>query len=287
MSQGPVPCERNKQLRQRILDFSEVLKTEAHKLGSHGLDEREFYQSGLFRGSIERVRGQFAAAMSEKREFVRHVLNYMQDKEEIRSWESAGQSNRHDYVVELLSGRKAGIELKGCLDGNNTNINARPPHVQEFIVWSVCSNHGADPKHNVWSGIHTRFSADIIDRNQVIDGLIVWDWICGTLGRPCPKVDIDGSPTTTVGPFKLPPPCVYLFPGTVPSPRNNPQPRAHELDNVEILKAFHRSFGGQDRHLNFVDFEVAYQGVETVRRTTIRRGGAVVQQSAMTPIQRA
>lgn len=287
MTQGSVPCERDEQLRKRIVDFSEILKTEAHRLGYHGLDEREFYQSGLFRGAIERIRGQFSASMSEKREFVRHILNYMQDQRAIIAWESAGAANRHDYVVELPSGKKAGVELKGCLDGNNTNINARPPHVQEFIVWSVCSNPGADPRHNVWSGIHTRFSADIIDRSQVIDGLIVWDWICGTIGRSCPKVNIDGAPMTTVGPYKLPPPCIYMFPGTVPSPRNNPSPRAQALSQVEILQAFQATFGGHDKHLNFVDFDVAYQGVETVRRTTISRNGTIVQQSQMSPIKRS
>jgi hypothetical protein len=225
--------------------------------------------------------------MGPKREFVRHVLNYMQDQGAIKGWEPAGAANRHDYVVELNDSRKAGIELKGCLDGNNTNIHSRPPHVEEFIIWSVCSNPAADPRHNVWSGIHTRFSADIIDRAQVVDGLIVWDWICGTLGRPCPKVNVDGSPTTVVGPYKLPPPCIYLFPSTVPSPRNNPSPKGQPLANVGILEAFHRTFGGQDQHLNFVDFDVAHQGAETVRRTTIRRNGVVVKQSAMTPIQRS
>ena len=29
------------------------------------------------------------------------------------------------------------IELKGCLDGNNTDIFERPTHVQEFVMWSV------------------------------------------------------------------------------------------------------------------------------------------------------
>ncbi len=54
-----IPCEKNEDLRKKILEFAEVLKTEAHKLGSHGLDEQDFYQSGLFRGTIERIRGQF------------------------------------------------------------------------------------------------------------------------------------------------------------------------------------------------------------------------------------
>jgi hypothetical protein len=266
--------------------LAEVLKTEAHKLGDHGLDENDFYNSGLFRGAIERLRGQFIATMGPKREFVRHVLNYMQDQGFIKEWVSAGGKNRHDYIVDLPDGRKAAIELKGCMDGNSTNIFDRPPQVQEFVIWSVCSNAGASPPHNAWSGIHNRLSADIISRNQRVDGMIIWDWVCGTTGRPCPKVTAGGAPVTVVGPYELPPPCIYLLPGTIPAPRNNPNPPPQTLDQVGILKAFHECFGGTANHLHAVGIAVEYQGAETVRTTTIRRDGVVVKQSGPSPIQR-
>ncbi len=285
-AESPIPCIANADLRKRIEEFSEVLKTEAHKLGAHGLDENEFYNSGLFRGAIERIRGQFSASMSEKREFVRHVLNYMQDQGAIRDWASAGEQNRHDYVVELNDGRKAAIELKGCLDGNNTNIFERPPHVQEFIIWSICSNPGADPAHNAWSGIHTRLSAEIVSRDQRVDGLMIWDWACGTIGRPCPKVAVGGAPLTTIGAFELPPPCIYLFPGTIPHPRNNANPPAQTISQVGLLQAFHTLFGGNDAHLHQVNIAVEYQGVDIVRTTTISRGGVVMRKSTATPIKR-
>jgi hypothetical protein len=143
-----IPCQQNEELRLRIREFSEVLKTEAHKLGTHGLTEAEFYNSGLFRGAIERIRGQFSASMGEKRAFMQHVLNYMQDGNFITKWESSGSDNRHDYTITMPSGRISVVELKGCLDGNNTNIFDRPAHANEFIIWSVCTNPGADPRHN-------------------------------------------------------------------------------------------------------------------------------------------
>ena len=62
------------------MEFAETLRTEAHTLGEHDIDEQEFYASGLFRGAIERLRGQYAASMGEKRELVRHVLNHMEDR---------------------------------------------------------------------------------------------------------------------------------------------------------------------------------------------------------------
>ena len=42
-----IPCERNQGLRDRIEAFAEVLKSEAHTLGDHGLAKSEFYCSGL------------------------------------------------------------------------------------------------------------------------------------------------------------------------------------------------------------------------------------------------
>jgi len=282
-----IPCEQNEQLRQRIEEYAETLKVEAHKLGMHGLTEQEFYNSGLFRGAIERIRGQFSATMREKRDFVFRVLNHMQDGGFIADWTSAGDSNRHDYSIRLPTGRVAVIELKGCLDGNNTNIFERPPHAQEFIIWSVCTNPGADPRHNVWSGIHTRLSAEIIFRSQRVDGLIVWDMVCGTIGRPCPKLAADPRRSTTVGPFRLPPPCVYVFPSTIAAARNNPHPPAQAIDDVQILKAFHDCFGGNPEEINYVTFEVQNRGADTLRTTRITRAGVIERESTPTPIQRA
>lgn len=282
-----IPCEQNKELRKKILAFAETLKTESHSLGGHGLSESEFYNSGLFRGAIERVRGQFSATMREKREFVGHVLNHMQDQGTITEWESAGEANRHDYAVQLPSGRTAIIELKGCLDGNNTNIFERPPHAHEFIIWSVCTNPGADPRHNTWSGIHTRLSAEIISRDQRVDGVVIWDMVCGTIGRPCPKIVSDPSRVTEVGPFSLPPPCLYVFPATIPSPRNNPTPAPQALADVKILQAFNDSFGCQPEEINYVNFDVSHKDADTVRTTRITRDGEVQRESTPTAIRRS
>jgi hypothetical protein len=286
-----IPCKQNVELTEKIVEFAEILKTQSHTLNTAGLSEQEFHNSGLFRGAIERIRGQFSATMGEKRDFASRILNYMQDNKHIADWDSAGEANRHDYSVTLNNGRTAIIELKGCLDGNNTNIFERPPHAHEFILWSVCTNPGASQPHNVWSGIHTRLSAEIIARQQQVDGLIVWDMACGTLGRPCPKLertDKDGnSRMLTLGPFTLPPPCIYLFPGTIPSPRNNSHPPAQALNDVGLLKAFHECFGGFDDELNYVDIKAENSGADLVRTTTITRNGVQQKQSTKAAIRRS
>ncbi len=282
-----IPCQANAALREKIELFAEALKTRAHEIDGHGLSEEEFYNSGLFRGAIERIRGQYSASMYEKREFLKHLLNTLEDDKLILGWQSAGGSNRHDYAVNLLSGRTAVIELKGCLDGNNTTIFQRPPHADEFILWSICSNPGADPKLNLWSGIHTRLGADIIERKEQVDGLIVWDMVCGTIGRPCPKIAADPSRATTLGPYVLPPPCVYLFPRTIPTPRNNPNPPPHTLDEIEFLAVLTQRFGVLSNEIYSVSFEVRYRGADLERLTSITLDGHANRVSTWTPIRRA
>jgi hypothetical protein len=282
-----IPCQPNAQLRAQIEAFAETLREHAHELGDHGLSEEEFYNSGLFRGAIERIRGQYSASMGEKRDFLKHLLNSLEDDGLIASWRSAGGANRHDYAVELLSGRTAVIELKGCLDGNNTTIFERPPHADEFILWSVCTNPGADPRHNLWSGIHTRLSADIIDRHQQVDGLVVWDMVCGTIGRPCPKLVANPARLTTLGPYSLPPPCIYTFPRTIPSARNNPMPPVHQLPDIQFLSVLAARFGVPPEETYQVALGVRQRGNEVERMATISRNGAVDRVSGWTPIRRA
>jgi hypothetical protein len=279
-----IPCEQNRGLRAQIEKFAETLKTEAHKLGGHGLDEKEFYNSGLFRGAVERVRGQFSATMRGKREFVQHALNHMQDQGFIDEWDPTEESNRYDYIIRLLSGRRAVIDLKGCLDGNSTNISERPPDADEFVVWSLCTNPGADPRRNAWSGIHTRLGADMISRHQQVDGLVLWDMVCGTIGRPCPKLSMEDR-ATDLGPFRTPPACIYLLPAHLPS-LSAPHAVGQEIDGIEFLSAFQSCFGGRAEEIHFVDFEVAERGGELYRKTTIRRDGIVQQESEMTAIRR-
>ena len=281
-----VPCQRNANLRNLVKEFAEVLKTDAHRLGNHGLSETDFYQSGLFRGAIERVRGQFAATMREKRDFVGRVLNHMQDHGLIREWESSGEVNRHDYTVVFPDDYTSVIEVKGCLDGNNTTIFERPAHAREFVVWSVCTNLGSDPRRSVWSGLHTRLSCEIIENEKPVDGLIVWDWLCGTVGRPCPKRSRRPGRETLVGPYRLTPPCIYLLPATLPSVRNNPSPEPHQLADVRFLAALHECFGGDDDEVNRVWFTVAYRGSDIVRTTRVERAGLGQKVSEPTPIRR-
>ncbi len=225
--------------------------------------------------------------MKDKRAFVACVLRHMEDAKFITEWQSAGGNNRFDYTVTLPDGRISVIELKGCADGNNTAIFERPSHAQEFIIWSVCISDSSDPRLNAWSGIHTRLGVKMIDESVQVDGMIVWDWLCGTPARPCPKLArMPGERLTTVGQYKLTPPCIYLFPRTVPSVRNNADPDPHRIDDVGFLKAVNDCFGGYLDEISSVRLAVAHKGSEIVRITSIERNDEIVIKSKSTAIRR-
>ena len=70
-----IPCVLSDETRRLIDAYAEALKNQAHRIGDHGLSEEEFWASGLFRGAIERLRGQQAASMAQKRKFIESVLD--------------------------------------------------------------------------------------------------------------------------------------------------------------------------------------------------------------------
>lgn len=283
-----IPCELKDDVRTRIETYAGELKAVAPTLGSHGLDEKSFYESGLFDAAIERLRGQRAASMSVKRNFLREVLDYMKAGGFIKEWAYTGTGERHDYQVILNDDKVSIFEAKGCLDGNNTTIFQRPANADEFLLWSLCQNPGSDPKHNAWSGIHTRLGGKILAEKELVDGLIIWDMLCGTAGRPCPKLDADSSRVKTLASGRnVPPPCLYLFPRTIPDPRNNPAPRAWGLRDVGLLKALYDAFGCRDEDVTSVYIEARMEGANVQRRTILVKEDSTIAQSDWTTLKRA
>lgn len=282
-----IPCKLLPETKQRIADYATALKIAGHTIGTHNLSEQEFEDSGLFHAAIERLRGQQAAFMTTKRRFITDVLDHLKQSGEISGWSATGSRDRHDYEVVMPDGKIAVIEAKGCLDGNNTNISERPRNADEFIVWSLCQNPGADPNKNAWSGIQTRLSADTIIRGYQVDALVIWDMVCNTAGRPCPKVALRESRLTQIGKKLVPPPCIYLFPRTIPDARNNPRPSVHGVRDVQFINALYRTFKCDTADAVQVSIEARANGANTERRSRLLRDGAEFAASDWNVIRRA
>ena len=112
--------------------------------------------------------------------------------------------------------------------------------------------------------------------------------ICGTLGRPCPKLGSARRRGRTNLPRALPHPAALhlCLSGRNSLARQLPRRGSASPREVELLAAFQTAFGGRDEEVNYVDFEVSEQGDELLRRTVIRRAGIVQHASDMTAIQR-
>jgi len=242
----------------------------------------------LFGAAVERLRGQQAASMRVKRDFLDTVLKFLKSKRKIKDYAFTGHGDRHDYRVVLPDDRVSIFEAKGCLDGNNTTIWTRPPDADEFLIWSLCQNPGSDPKLNAWSGIHTRIGGKIVAERSLVDGLVIWDMLCGTIGRQCPKLQNDRSRATALPDGRrVPPPCLYLFPRTVPDPRNNPAPKRKKLSSVGLLQALYDAFNCREDDVTEIGIEVRMAGVNVERRTTLRRSGKQIAASDWTELKQA
>jgi len=282
-----IPCSRREDWAQVVEEYSDALKAAAYTIGSHGLDREAFEESGLFKSAIERLRGQQAATTNVKYAFIEAVLMFLQNGGLIQRYEFVGTRERHDFEVYFGDGRLCCVEAKGCLDGNNTNIFVRPQNADEFVVWSLCQNPGSDPRHNAWSGIHTRLSAEIVARRERVDGLIIWDMLCGTLARPCPKLQEYPERATGLSGKQVPPPCIYLFPRTIPDARNNPNPRPWTLSDIRFLNVIASAFHTQEDEVVEVRIEARMHEADVQRRTTYTAADHQLHQSGWTTVRRA
>ncbi|MFO1051888.1 MAG: hypothetical protein U1F36_06710 [Planctomycetota bacterium] len=174
-------------MERQIHDYATALTDEAFAIGNHGFaTEREFWESGLFKSAVERLRGQQFATQKEKQGFIKMVLAHLKTKGLLIDYSFVGDRERHDWEVDLLRGKEVRDRGQGAASTATTPTSSSVRPADEFVIWSLCQNIGADPQHNAWSGIHTRLSAEIIHRGQQVDGLIIWDMLCGN-ARKCPK----------------------------------------------------------------------------------------------------
>ena len=283
-----IQCNLHPESKDQINLYADELKTAAYSIGSHGLTPQEFDDSGLFYAAVERIRGQRAASMKTKYTFLEEVFSFLKSIGKIKSWKHTGGRERHDFQVVLNDDRVSIIEAKGCLDGNNTTISIRPPNADEFIIWSLCQNPGSDLKTGVWSAVHTRIGGDIVAEGKQVDGLVILDMLCGGPGRPCPKLtNTPERETVLPSGRRIPPPCLYLFPRTVPDARNNPNPPTWQLNEIGLLQVIYDAFGCDGNDVTQVQIEARMNGVDTQRKTTLVRNTKSLGESNWADLKRA
>lgn len=90
---------------------------------------------------------------------------------------------------------------------------------------------------------------------------------------------------TDIGPFRIPPPCIYLIPAIVPGGTVT-KTVAQQIADVTLLQTFHTCFRGRDDEINYIDFGIKFVGAESWRKTTVSRADIIQAESEMTPFWR-
>ncbi len=133
-----------------------------------------------------------------------------------------------------------------------------------------------------------RLGAEIVHRRQRVDGVVIWDMACGTVGRPCPKLAANANRATRICANRsVPPPCLYLIPRSIPDARNNPTPACWQINEIHLLHSLWRAFHGDDADIVDVGIEARIEGVDVQRRTRFFRAGEEMTTSKWTTIRRA
>ena len=94
-----IPCELLPETRARISKFAEDLKAAAPKIGSHGLAENEFWNSGIFQSAVEQLRGSQAASTAVKRHFLDEILTHMKAAVVISKFNFTGGGNSKNLAI--------------------------------------------------------------------------------------------------------------------------------------------------------------------------------------------
>lgn len=225
-------------------------QTSGNLLAGAGIDSEDW--PDVLRATVESLRGTASATAKVKQRFIEAVLDHCKAINVISGWNFEGTDGRHDYRVGLPDGTDVAIEAKGCPDGNNTTIWDRPSWAHEFIVWSLCPESlQHNPGKGAWSGVGTRLAPKIVAEKQLVDAFIYWDGRCGTELRLCPKKygvrgQLRANATTIKGEKGredwIPPPCVFLFPKTVPRVGSNPNPKSQTYKDVKFVNALLTAF---------------------------------------------
>jgi hypothetical protein len=284
--QNTLPCRHqfDVQMASRLRDLLLHL-AEAHPdvLEAESIDPAQYPL--LLNSAIQSIRGTVSAASSDKKRFIEAILYHMQSERQVTRWEFEGSAGRNDYRIELPRGRLVAVEMKGCPDGNNMTIWERPSWADEFVIWSQCPESlSPQPGRGVWSGISTRLIPKMIVEQSQVDALVFFDGRCGSAIRRCPKpfgvqgplrraaTDIEGHKTPT----HTPPPCIFLFPRTLPHVRSNRTPPTHDLATCRFAAALLAAFGvpkaDANGQVHWVKLELTLDESGEYRRTSVGTG---------------
>lgn len=276
---GILPCRHDHNAVIQIKPTVDLLNTLDTKypqvLIAENITPEDYHGKKVFRSAIETIRGKFIASSKTMRHaMVQWVLEGIKGRGDIVGFEHTGSTRRYDFQILFSQDPHVGgvIEVKGG-EGNSVNISDRPIWAEEFLVWCHLDGAITNQPSNGASAVITRLTNELINRQKLVDALIVRDALCGTPLRPCPKYP-EGTVPTSIAPD------IFLFPQRLPC-LEDPTPPVHSLDTLRlprmILDFFDVPPSDYPKHLWEVHVEIVKRMVKNderiVRQTAVYHQG--------------
>ena len=192
---------------EKVLGIVTSLAEDRAYLASKGLTPDE-YRSAL-PAAIEQLRGSKAASNSVRRQFLVSVFEEMRLRGLIKDFTQPRYGDDTVYRLTVKGLGDIAIIQKGCPDGAHSSVRwTAPEWAEETYLWWLCSSLAYEPGEHIAKGVNRLRQRFFSPATDSLDGIIFHNELCGSVNRPCPKINrsisIDG--------LSVPPPCVYIMP---------------------------------------------------------------------------
>jgi hypothetical protein len=210
--ESAAPCNHPGAPPEEVIDLVanavRAIAEDAAFLQRQGLTKQDFELA--LPAAIQRIRGSAAADNSDRRLFLKELLQHLVDLGTIRSFETPEYGDDTVYRLFVDGIGSIAIVQKGCPDGVHSSVTwSSPDWADETYLWWLCDSLTNSPGEHVSKGVNrlrNRFFSH--EYSDSVDGVIFHNATCGTPLRPCPKI----MRALTIGEKRIPPPCVWIMP---------------------------------------------------------------------------
>ncbi|KIQ62867.1 hypothetical protein TR51_28615 [Kitasatospora griseola] len=190
-----------------VATLIEKLGGQTDVLARHGLSETEFIDA--LPAVIEKIRGRKSAAVADRKEFLKSLLQGLVDAGIADRLEVPKYGDDTVYRLAIEGFGDVAIIQKGCPDGNHSSIDwTAPDWAAETYLWWICDSPRYHPGEHIAKGVNRLRRRFFGDWSDTVDGVIFHNDLCGGPERRCPKQDR----AVNLGGMVVPPPCVYVMP---------------------------------------------------------------------------
>ena len=205
------PCRHagapSTELIDKVAGSIDAIRSNRDYLASQGISPEEF--DSALPAAIQRLRGRDAASTSDRKRFLRSILEGLPQAGLASRVDCPTYGNDTIYRVVLPDFGDVAVIQKGCPDGAHSSTAwAVPSWAKETYLWWLCPSLAHEPGDHVYRGINRLKKRFFSDESGQVDAVVFHNEMCGTPSRPCPK---SGRSRELTG-QALPPPCIYVLP---------------------------------------------------------------------------